>query len=366
MIDALVRQVTRPLFDLARRKRRFLDETVLSEPPAPAWTTPNRVVRETPAMRLREFVREAVEAPPVGAKTLPMLVVPPEVNRSTIADFGPGQSLVRAMLDAGFSRVAAVEWRSADEETAGRDIDDSIADIRASIAQLGGRVHLVGLCQGGWESAVVAALAPDSVASLTLVASPIDFHAGSGPVKHVARLMPLAAYRLLVHLGEGRMRGELISAGFDGLAPLERFVVEPLALWSRLDDEEWMARWRALREWYRSPKDLPGPAYLRAVKELFKENRLIRGTLRVLGERVDLSRITCPLALVAGEKDHITPAPQVFAAQEATRSRDVLVVETPGGHVGAFMGREEIAEYWPKILEWLRARDRSGATPLPS
>jgi len=89
---------------------------------------------------------------------------------------------------------------------------------------------------------------------------------------------------------------------------------------------------------------------------------LIRGELTVLGRPVDLSRITCPLVLVAGAKDHITPAPQVLAARSAMGSRDVLVIETPGGHVGSFMGRRELAESWPGIFEWLRARSTAPGT----
>jgi len=326
-------------------------------PKSPSWTTACEIIHDNSAFRLRDFgARASLSAHPV-------LVVPPEVNQSYIVDFAPGQSLVGVLREAGFSRVAALEWLSATSETRERDIDDSIQAIIDCIDILGGRVNLIGLCQGGWESAVAAALAPERVCSLTLVAAPIDFHAGLGSIKMLSSAIPMSVYRAMVDMGDGVMRGDLISAGFDSLVPFERYFLKFLSLFNHLDDQAWMNRFEKTADWYHSPKDLPGPLYLRSVKELFKENRLIHKRMHVLGQSVDLERIVCPLALVAGRKDHITPAPQVWAAQRAMGSSDVFRLETPGGHIGSFMGRQELAEYWPDIIGWLLDRDVPPATP---
>ena len=332
------------------RWRRFAEQTWARRRPEPSWQTPNRVLAEDVAHRLRDF--GGAEA--AGADGMPLLVIPPEVNHSAIVDFGPGQSLVRVARDAGFARVAAVEWLSATPETAGRDVDDSIATIQAAIRTLGGRVHLVGLCQGGWESAIVAALEPSTVATLTLVAAPIDFHAGHGAVRRVAQLTPLPVYEALVRAGGGVMRGELITVGFDNLLPFERYLLKPLTIWNRLDDEPWLDRFQRLEDWYRTPKDLPGVQYLRVVKELFQQNRLIQGTFVVQGRKVDLGRIDMPLALVTGTKDHITPPAQLFALRDHARSTRVLASELSAGHIGTFMGTEALRDHWPGILRWLR------------
>jgi poly(3-hydroxybutyrate) depolymerase len=342
-----------PLASLATRPLRFLNETFLRQRPPSRWTTPNCVVSQDDAHRLRDFSPH-----PDAPSTVPLLIVPPEVNRSNIVDFGPGQSLVQSALDHGFARVAAIEWRDVKHSAAAgrRDIDDSVATILDAIATLGGRVHLLGVCQGGWEAAIAAALAPDATASLTLVAAPIDFHAGSGAVKEVSRLMPMVAYRNLVARGRGSMPGELISAGFDLLSPFERFCVTPFTVWARLDDGGWMRRHHQLQDWYRSPKNLPGPLYLRAVRELFKENRLIQGRLVACGRTVELASISCPLCLVTGRRDHITPPPQLLAVRQAVSSRRVHEVQTDGGHIGTFMGSAELRENWPGIFEWLRSQ----------
>ncbi len=333
--------------ELAARQRRFAEATWLRRGPEPAWTTPNRVLVEHPAYRLRDF--SVGPADRRGA----LVVVPPEVNHSAICDFGPGQSLVAAALAAGFRRVLAVEWRSATPETAGRDVDDSLRTILEAVERAGAPAHLVGLCQGGWEAAMLAALRPGAVRSLTLAAAPIDFHAGLGLVQGLARSMPMAAYHGLVALGGGVMRGELISQGFDNLLPFERHFLKYLGIWNHLDEEGWLDRFHQMNDWYRAPKDLPGRMYLRAVRELFKENRLVQGRFTALGEAVDLGRIACPLALVAGTRDHITPPPQVWAAAEHVSSTRVLRRELDAGHVGTFMGRQAIAAHWPGIFSWL-------------
>lgn len=341
---------------LLQRQRRFLDATVLRRNPGPRWETPHREVLDDPAFVLRDFSRPGA----LGRAKMrkdgrrhPVLIVPPEVNRSYVVDFGPGQSLVQAVLAAGYPRVAVLDWNSATRATAGRDVDDSLASILDAADHLGGKVHLIGLCQGGWEAAMVAARRPERVASLTLVAAPIDFHAGDGILRHVAASMPMAAYAALVAAGGGVMRGELISAGFDNLLPVERYFVKWVRVWQQLDDDDAMARFHRLEDWYRCPKDLPGPMYLRAVRELFKGNRLVQGRFVALGAPVELSAITCPLALVMGTRDHITPPDQTRAMRDHASSAAVLEVEIPAGHVGTFMGGESLAESWPDVLGWL-------------
>ncbi|NMB76748.1 MAG: alpha/beta fold hydrolase [Myxococcales bacterium] len=348
MLAEMTRLALRPALEWQDRQRRFLDATVLRDRPAPRWTTANRVIAENAVCRLRDFSQAGASAP--------LLIVPPEVNHSAIADFGPGQSLVAAALQNGFGRVAALEWKSATRESAGRDIDDSLLEIRQAIETLGGPVHLVGLCQGGWESAMLCALEPALCRSLTLVAAPIDFHAGLGLIRAVSAVMPMAAYQALVTLGGGVMRGDFISLGFDNLLPLERYALKSLAVYNHLDDQEWMARFLEMEDWYRTPKDLPGRLYLRVVQELFKENRLIEGRFFALGRRVELARVACPLALVAGSRDHITPPPQLWAMEHAARSRHVLREEIPAGHVGTFMGRVAIEKHWPRIFRWLQEK----------
>ena len=63
-----------------------------------------------------------------------------------------------------------------------------------------------------------------------------------------------------------------------------------------------------------------------------------------------------PLNLLGGEKDHITPADQVFALADATSTPDELIRRsiTTGGHLGLFMGTEVLSTVWPEVAQWLQ------------
>lgn len=315
------------------------------------WATPNRVVRSTPSIQLRDFGG----GPPGGGT--PLLIIAPEVNGSNIADYGPGQSLAQAAKAAGFGRVCVLHWRQVTQETKDRMVDDSIADLLGCVDELGGRVHALGICQGGWEAAIAASIRPDAFASLTLAGSAIDFRAGDGAITRIIDAMPPEIYEALVAAGGGVMRGEHLRGGFDAMQWFGRAFVEPLALWNHLDDPGFMARRARMHRWYRVRKDLPGPQYLAVVEELFRQNKLIKGTFEVFGEAVDLGRIICPLALVAGTRDHISLPEQTFALEEHASSEECRRFLVPGGHIGILVGGRAHRDHWPAIYGWLRASE---------
>ncbi len=132
--------------------------------------------------------------------------------------------------------------------------------MRDAIAHIGGPVHLVGDCQGGWLAAIVAALDPASVASLTVGAAPIDFHAGDGPLlDHVALSAGKggAPYRALVEAGGGVLRGEVMVAGFIALAP-EDEIRKQLDLLLSLRDPDYVARYNDFEDWFKYTQDIAG------------------------------------------------------------------------------------------------------------
>ena len=92
---------------------------------------------------------------------------------------------------------------------------------------------------------------------------------------------------------------------------------------------------------------------------LFKENRLATGDFVALGKRLDLEDVTCPVYLLAGEADDITPREQVFDADKylGTPKAQIEKALVPGGHIGLFMGGNTLKTAWPAIARWIaRAR----------
>ncbi|HII15973.1 MAG TPA: DUF3141 domain-containing protein [Nanoarchaeota archaeon] len=310
--------------------------------PKPEWATKNEVSLSLDNAVLRDFSLQQSDAP--------VLIIPPQAgHHSCIADYDKSQSLVEASLKAGKETYAA-EWKSASYSQRNRTIDDFIASMKKCVEKIGKKVNLIGLCQGGWQSAIYASLFPEDVESLTLAAAPIDFHAGNGMITQYARLYPMEFYESLVAMGGGNLNGGFMVIGFMMLNPVDRFITDYLDLFEHIDDEAFVTRARKFRAWYEYTQDIPGRFYLQVVKELFKENKLVKGGLEILGRKVNLGNITCPLHLIAGEKDDITLPEQVFAAEGYVSSKAITKLTVPAGHIGVFMGTKIVRDYWPQIF----------------
>ena len=174
------------------------------------------------------------------------------------------------------------------------------------------------------------------------------------------RLAPggnLAFFRALVAAGGGVLRGEHMLAGFIAMKP-DNEIARQMQLLANLDDVAHRERYREFEDWFKHTQAIPGAFYLWIVEHLFRDNALIAGELEVRGEHVELGRIECPLNLLAGAADHITPPDQVFAlADYATTPSEQIVRETTaGGHLGLFMGHEALRDHWPRLLAAVRAR----------
>jgi poly(3-hydroxyalkanoate) synthetase len=252
-----------------------------------------------------------------------------------------------------------MDWKGATSEMKDYDIDTYLAEINVVVDDLRTPVHLVGLCQGGWMSAMYAARFPGKVRSLVLAGAPIDTDAGNGPIKRMAHELPMSVYRNLVDAGGGRMRGEIMLAGWKNMHPGEQYLTKYIDLYEHIADKSYIDRTEHFERWFENALDLPGRYYLQAVEELFKANRFAKGEFVGLGRKLSLKDIKVPLYLLAGERDDITTREQVFeAARLVGTPRSAIVMRmTPGGHIGLFMGSKTLAETWPAIGHWMKSHE---------
>ena len=350
--------------DVARDAARWMELT--GRRARPRWAHEHEVVQRSEIALLRDFSLGSTD--PV----VPTLVLPPQAGHdSCIVDYSEEQSQLDTIRGAGLTRLYALDWVGATERTRDAAIGDYLEVVRGAVAHAGGPVNLIGDCQGGWLATIYAALHPEDVHTLTIAGAPIDFHAGDAVIEGYVRLLDpgddLSFYRALVAAGGGVLKGELMLNGFIAIKP-ENEVSKQLGLLARLDDADHVERYRAFEDWFKHTQDIAGGFYLWIVEHLFRDNELVRRELRVGSQRVDLGRIDCPLYLLAGEADHITPPPQVFALAGAasTPARDVMKRTTSGGHLGLFMGREALRETWPPMLADVARRSRRGAKRAPA
>jgi poly(3-hydroxyalkanoate) synthetase len=329
----------------------------------PEFISPNRVLFEDRAIILRRFDEDRTGDP--------ILIVPPQAgHHSSVADYAPEQSLVQTCLRHTRHPVCAVEWKSSTPSRREETIDDLVRQLMLCVKKAGSPAILAGLCQGGWLSAIYAALFPEDVRALMLAAAPIDFTAGGGKIQDLVKALPLGYYQYLVDCGCGNISGDVMLMGWKMMNAYDRFVKDYLNLWTNVRDGKYRERTRTFSRWYEYTQDISGRWYLQAVEQLFKQNRLVRGTLEVLCEYVDLQNISCPLALLAGERDDITLVPQVHNLElyASTPASQVFKAVVPkAGHISVFMGKRALRSEWPAALAFVdEAAYSPGARVTPA
>ncbi|MHB1667434.1 MAG: alpha/beta fold hydrolase [Thiomonas sp.] len=343
--------------ELAARNVKFLDEEVRLH----GGIKPQLATAHTQRLKLRTLDLCDYSAP--GAKGIPTLVNAPYAGHtSMIADYHEGQSLMQTLKASGVRDLFLTDWHSATLDMKDLEVDQYLGELLACVDDLGGRVNLVGLCQGGWMGAMLAARYPDKVASLVLAGSPIDTHAGKGPLVKMVKESPMGFYADLVASGGGLMLGKTMLAGWKNMHPEQHYVQEHIDLYEHIDDPVWLSKTEAFERWYENPLDLPGRWYLQVIDQLFKRNLLAKGDYVALGRKLDLKTITCPLYLLAGESDDITGHEQVFAAEHLMGTSEAHIHKrmVPGGHVGLFMGARTLKEAWPEIAAWIVQQEPPG------
>ncbi len=327
------------------------EEARIEASPEPRFATANTVRLDLRTLRLREYGDPGAAGPPT------LIDAPYAGHSAVIADFADGQSLVQTLLAQGVAHVALTDWKSATSDMKDLEIDQYLAELNVCIDDLGGRVNLVGICQGGWMSAMFAARFPAKVNRLVLAGAPIDADAGDGPIKHMAKTYPMSLYEGLVARGGGVMRGAFMLEGWKGMHPEQQYVTKHIELYEQIEDPAFRAKTERFESWYENPIDLPGRWYLQAIQSIFKDNLFAKGGFTGLGRVLNLKTITCPVFLLAGEADDITPHEQVFAAKALLGTPADQVVErlVPGGHIGLFMSGKTLRESWPEIADWIAA-----------
>ncbi len=318
---------------------------IAATPKDPVWTH-----RKTTLYRYRSTER---------VHPVPVLLVFALINRPHIFDLRRGNSFVEFLLSEGFD-VFLLDWGVPDDEDADLGLDyyacDALAwGIRETLREAGeDEVSVLGWCIGGTLCAMHAALRPGSpIRNMALLTTPIDT-TGSLYAKWVGR--PSFDVDQVADLHPS-IPGRSVDWANKMMKPVTNYWTTYRKLWqgvvegtARRDAYQPMARWVA------DNPPFPSRAYREWITWMYKENRLVRGRMRLRGERVDLGRIEENLLVVTAGADHIAPPPGTRPLLDLVASEDVTHFDRSGGHIGLMAGSKAKLEIWPDIAEWLRER----------
>jgi polyhydroxyalkanoate synthase subunit PhaC len=322
--------------------------------------TPKQVVWTLNKARLYHYVPVVPEE---KRHKIPLLLVFAIMNKPHVLDLRPGHSFVEYMVRHGYD-VYLLDWGVPGPEDSKLTFDDYTLEylpraIRKFKSVSGcSSFSMLGWCLGALISTMYAALRPDDgLQNLLLLTAPLDFKdkTAGGFIRWTAHeaFNPDA---IVDHFGN--VPGEIIDYGAKALKPVENFIGSYLNLWDNIDNPKVVEAWHAMNTWVRDIIPMAGGTYRQLIREFYKENRLMEGTLVLRGERVDLARLKANLLNVIAEADHITPPCQSEGIMDRVGSQDKTMFRVKGGHIGIMAGSGAEKNTWPHIEQWLAARSQ--------
>ncbi|HKQ86670.1 MAG TPA: class III poly(R)-hydroxyalkanoic acid synthase subunit PhaC [Candidatus Acidoferrales bacterium] len=298
----------------------------------------------------------------------PVLIVYGLIGRYTMADLQEDRSLVRNLLNLGVD-LYVVDWGNPSRADRWLTLDDYIdgylADCVEAIRERHGidKVSLLGICEGGVFTTCYAALHPQTVKSIVLTITPIDFHGdtvenrlGHGFINLWTRsLTPDDVDRLIE--AYGNLPGEFMGSVFSQMTPMRTLMKYNLDLLEVVDDDKKFLNFLRMEKWIADRPHHPGEAAKQWLKDLYQDNKLIKNAFMINGRQVDLRNLTMPVLNVFAKDDHIIPPATSQALGAKVGTRDYTELALPGGHVGVFVGGKSQALLGSGIAKWLAGRE---------
>ncbi|GAB3433688.1 class I poly(R)-hydroxyalkanoic acid synthase [Massilia solisilvae] len=361
--ESLTKGLANMLNDLQKGRISQSDESAF-EVGRNVGTSPGEVVFEN---ELFQLIQYAPTTPQVRA--VPLLMIPPCINKFYILDLQPENSLVRYVVEQG-NTVLMVSWRNPDKSMANVSWDDYVerGAIQAiEVArELSGqdKVHVFGFCVGGTIAAtalaVLAARGQQPAASLSLLTTLLDF-SDTGVLEVFVDEAQVVLREQTLGRG-GIMPGRDLATTFSALRPND--LVWNYVQHNYLKGKEPPAF--DLLYWNADSTNLPGPMFCWYLRNTYLENKLKQpGRVTVCGQPVDLGKIAAPVFLYGSREDHIVPWEAAFASMSLLNPKNAKAnkfVLGASGHIAGVINpaSKNKRSYWVNDKNG-KARPRTAA-----
>ena len=296
--------------------------------------TPGAVVARTDVY---ELIQYKPTTPTVYQ--IPLLMVPPMINKYYVTDLAPGRSMLEFFVAQGY-QVFVLSWRNPGKDARNWDLDTYGEAVVNSIGTLrditkAPKINLIGLCAGGILSSMVSAHLSatgqlDQLASLGLGVTLLDMTQAGTTVSLMDEAT--AAGSILASRARGYMDGRTLAEVFAWLRPDD-------LIWNYWVNNYLQGKTPPpfdILYWNADTTRMPAALHRNFI-EIAMANALIRpDAVSMLGSPVNLSKIDVDSYIVAGIDDHISPWPSAYRATQLL-SGNIRFVLSNSGHIAAMV-----------------------------
>ena len=298
----------------------------------------------------------------------PLIIFPPWINKFYILDLKPQNSLIKWIVDQGYT-LFVVSWKNPDTTYRDFGLDDYVEkgylatiDAVKSITKEP-QVNTIGYCIAGTTLSLTLALmqkrGDKSVKSATFFTTLTDFE-DQGEVG--------------VFLSNDFV--DAIEEQVAETGVLESFIMSRTFSFLRSNDLIYGPAIRSymlgeappafdLLYWNGDGTNLPACMLMEYLRGLCQENRFARGGFEVCGETVRIGDVKVPLCAIACETDHIAAWTTSYSGIQKMGSRSKTFILSESGHIAGIVNPPTKNKYghymndaWPEAsVEW-----REGAT----
>lgn len=284
--------------------------------------------------------------------TTPVLVVFATVNRPEILDIFPEHSFIRGLLENKMD-VYLLDWGYPDLNDKHLSLNDYISYLNDCVTfikektQLN-KVDLLGICQGGLLC-LCYALLYQTINKLVLISTPIDFHTSDNTI---AKFLNQIDVNNMVSV-MGNVSGAWLTQFFISLRPFELIGKKYLRFVDNISDEEMTNRFLRIEKWLYDAPDQAGVAFTEFAHDYYRDNKLIKGEIRLQGKRLDLKNLNIPVLNVMAEEDEIIPMSSSKALKTIVSDKLYNEITFPSGHIGIYVS-DKVGKAMPSaIAKWL-------------
>ena len=299
----------------------------------------------------------AITPPPgvvTNAKKRPFVVVDPR------AGHGPGIGGFKADSEIGVAMAAGHPCYFVGflpDPMPGQTIEDIMAAQAAFLERVielhpdaDGKPVVIGNCQGGWATMLVAATRPELFGPIIVAGAPLSYWAGvrgQNPMRYSGGLYGGSWLTALAgDLGHGIFDGVALVENFENMNPSNTLWSKQYDLYAKIDTEA--PRYLGFEKWWGGHVLMNAEEMQWIVDNLFVGNKLATAEIVTEGGvRIDLRNITSPIICFCSKGDNITPPQQalgwildLYQSVDDIRANGqtiVYCVHETVGHLGIFV-----------------------------